>query len=266
MDTESRFLTKEYIDEKAPSIYRGKVDEVRSEKYIFTPTSEIVGAFGKVNWYPTHISTVHPSKRDIHSVKHLIRFASEEINTKLNGLSPEVIVINSHNGSSPLTTHLGFFRFACANGIMVGTSISKLKWSHRKMDYSEVKNLIIAATDEFSKQNKFIPEYMKIKLGTKQQVDFAEKTINMVWNGFMFEPERLLEVKRLDDSDNTLWNTFNRIQEHIIKGGIQYKVPEDRKTRNEFRTTHRIKNIDKEVKINLMLWTMMHNFYENGKF
>lgn len=261
-----RFLSNEEIKSKVPSIY-GYPAETMSEKYIFTPTHEIIDSFQKVGWYPTKISGVKPSKRDINTVKHLIRFANTNENGfKLKGLSPEVIIINSHNGHCPLSAHLGFYRFACANGLISGTEISKMRWKHKKLDFAEVKQFILTATEEFNKNVKFITDYQKIDLTSKQRIQFAEKTIDMVWNGEMFEPELLLNARRDYDRENTLWNVFNRIQENVMKGGIRYNVPESRKIRNKFRTSHQIKNIDKEVNVNILLWGMMHKFYQEGKF
>lgn len=268
MNNKERFITREEIDERVPSIYRGRVDESRSSKYVFTPTFEIIDSFEQAGWHPTKVSGVKPSKRDVHTVKHLIRFGYEDnkIINDSNGLAPEVIIVNSHNGHCPLSCHLGFFRFACANGLIVGTSISELRWTHKKLDYGEVKNLIISATDEFIKLEKNIPNYMSINLNKKQQIDFAEKTIQMVWNSDRFEPEKLLEPRRVEDSADDLFSVFNRIQENIIKGGIKFDIPEDRIIRNKLQVTREIKNIDKEVNVNITLWAMMHNFYENGRF
>lgn len=267
MNNTERFITKEEIDRAVPSIYRGRVDEARSEKYVFTPTFEILDSFEKAGWHPTKVSGVKPSKRDAHTVKHLIRFGYEDNSIiGAEGLAPEVIIINSHNGHCPLLCHLGFFRFACANGMIVGTSISKLRWTHKKLDYSEVKNLILSATDEFIKLEKNIPNYMDINLNRKQQIDFAEKTIQMVWSGDRFEAEKLLEPRRAEDSSDDLFTVFNRIQENIIKGGIKFEIPEDRIKRNKIQITREIKNIDKEVNVNIALWAMMNNFYETGKF
>lgn len=263
---ESRFLTTEQIQPIVPSIYGYKA-QTMSSKYIFTPTHEIIDSFSKVNWYPTRVSGVKPSKRDINTVKHLIRFASFDNKIKVPGeIIPEVVIINSHNGHCPLSAHLGFFRLVCANGLMLGTQISEMKWRHKKLDFNEVKQFILQATDEFNAQTKYVSEYQKIHLDRKQQIQFAEKTINMIWTGEMFEPEMLLNPRRSSDSEPTLFNTFNVIQEHVCKGGIRYKIPEERKNKREFKTTRAINNIEKETSVNMLLWGMMHKFYEEGRF
>lgn len=261
---ERPFLTREQIKEKVPSIFGYKAENM-SERYNFTPTHEIIDSMEKVGWYPTNISGVHPSKKDINTVKHVIRFADSQNTIKsLEGIVPEIAIINSHNGSSPLSAHLGFFRMVCANGLMVGTSISEMKWRHKKMDYVGIKEFIIQALEEFSSQATLVPLYQKVILSEKEKIQFAEKTINMVWNGVMFEPEKILSPKRSFDMKNDLWSVFNVIQENVTKGGIQYRL--DNSKKHKYQTTKSIRNIDRNVNINLALWAMMDGFYRNGKF
>ena len=261
---ERPFLTREQIKEKVPSIFGYKA-ETMSDKYVFTPTHEVIDSMEKVGWYPTNISGVRPSKKDINTVKHVIRFADSQNRIKsLEGIVPEIAIINSHNGSSPLSAHLGFFRMVCANGLMVGTSISEMKWRHKKMDYAEIKEFLVHALAEFSQQTALVPKYQSINLSEKEKFQFAEQTINMVWNGVMFEPEKVLIPRRSFDNKNDLFSVFNVIQENVTKGGIRYNLGDSRK--NRFHTTKSIRNITKDVNINLTLWAMMDNFYKTGKF
>jgi hypothetical protein len=266
-NNESRFLNKEEIKAKVPSIF-GYPSDTMSSKYVFTPTHEIIDSFAKVGWHPTRVSGAKPSSRDINTVKHLMRFSttSDKRIKSPEGIIPEVIIVNSHNGGSLLSAHLGFFRLVCTNDLMAGTEISQMKWKHKKLDYSEVKEFILKTIVEFGKLTSVIPEYQKIILTPKQKLEFAEKTIQMVWNVAMFEPEVLLKPRRDIDNKDDLWTIFNILQENILKGGVQFSIPEDRMVRNKTRTTKAVKNIDKEINSNLLLWAMMDKYYKEGKF
>ena len=47
-------------------------------------------------------------------------------------LALRVILLNSVDGSSPLRVLLGWYRFVCANGLVVGTTRSELRLAHRE--------------------------------------------------------------------------------------------------------------------------------------
>src|SRR3546814_8048296 len=68
-------------------------------------------------------------------------------------------------------------------------------------------------------------------------------------------PEQIITPRRHADSGSSVWTTFNVIQEHLTKGGLQGRKrnAEGRMTR---RTTRAINGIDQNVKLNRALWTL----------
>jgi hypothetical protein len=70
-------------------------------------------------------------------------------------------------------------------------------------------------------------------------------------------PEKILEARRSDDKENTLWNTYNIIQENVIKGGISSVNANGRRTR-----TRGVNDVYNSVRINKSLWELTENTYE----
>jgi len=62
---------------------------------------------------------------------------------------------------------------------------------------------------------------------------------------------QLLAPRRLEDSGNTLWKTFNRVQENLTKGGLKYKTQNGRRNK-----TRAITSINRDIQLNKALWTL----------
>jgi hypothetical protein len=62
---------------------------------------------------------------------------------------------------------------------------------------------------------------------------------------------QVLTPKRFDDRDNSLWTTFNRVQENLVDGGLRARPTNGRRA-----TTRAVVGIDSNVKLNKALWTL----------
>jgi hypothetical protein len=67
------------------------------------------------------------------------------------------------------------------------------------------------------------------------------------------EPERLLTVRRHDEERdaNTLWRTFNVLQENATRGGLRGRDAGNRRIR-----TREVTGIDQSTKLNRALWIL----------
>ena len=75
--------------------------------------------------------------------------------------------------------------------------------------------------------------------------------------------DQLLTVRRREDSSADLWNTFNNVQENVIRGGLHGReawTPENRRPRRV--TTRAVNGIDQDVKLNRALWTIAEKMAE----
>jgi hypothetical protein len=62
---------------------------------------------------------------------------------------------------------------------------------------------------------------------------------------------QILRPKRREDVSGDLWTTFNRVQEHLVKGGLRGRSATGRPT-----TTREVKGIDQGIKLNRALWIL----------
>ena len=68
-------------------------------------------------------------------------------------------------------------------------------------------------------------------------------------------PEQIIEPRRYEDRGDSLWTTFNVIQENVIRGGLHGRKhnAEGRIRRSRSRP---INGIDQNVTLNRALWTL----------
>lgn len=66
---------------------------------------------------------------------------------------------------------------------------------------------------------------------------------------------QLLQVNRPADSGASLWKTFNRVQENVIRGGLRAT---DRSTAGRVRhvTSRPVNGIDQDQRLNRALWLL----------
>jgi hypothetical protein len=62
---------------------------------------------------------------------------------------------------------------------------------------------------------------------------------------------QLLRPRRMADTGSDLWQTFNRVQENVIRGGLPARTATGKHTR-----TREVQGIDQSVKLNRALWVL----------
>jgi len=248
-------MTQETILKFAPSVFASAPAPKMSDRYTFVPTVEILENFDKEGW-------------KVYSAKQLGKgdFATHEIRLR-NGYLPnvgdclvEAIVRNSHNGLSPFSVSAGLHRLVCRNGLTVPTSVTdSIVVKHMKIDMGTVRQI----TDEFAERLPMIQRSvsrMESKMLTEgQTMDLLNKSAMIRWEKGSIPStinlNELLKIERPEDQGNSVWKTFNVIQEKFIRGGIQYKT-----TKGRAVTMRELKNFQKINKINTSLWELAESY------
>ena len=63
--------------------------------------------------------------------------------------------------------------------------------------------------------------------------------------------EQLIQVRRPEDQGNALWMCFQRIQEHLTRGGLPGRTVQGRRMH-----TREVASIDRNVALNRALWVL----------
>ena len=172
----------------------------------------------------------------------------------------EIVLVNSHDGTSAYSLMSGVFRCVCTNGLITGTIDNTLKVYHKGNIADDIIEATYEIVDESTTVMRGIEDMKCIPLTRPEQLllsEFSMKARFELDNGnetprkkeLPFEPRDFLRVRRMADRDNDLYTTLNVIQENVLKGGISSR---DRMLKRH--TTRAIHGIDQHVKINRLLW------------
>ncbi|WP_280044000.1 DUF932 domain-containing protein [Pseudomonas sp. Hg5Tf] len=249
-------LTNDDIARVAPSIFAEEAHESRSDRYRYIPTVDVLEALRSEGFMPfmaCQTRVRNTDKRD--HTKHMIRL--RHANTIVAKEANEIILLNSHDGTSSYQMMGGCFRFVCANGLVLGDAAMDQKVRHSGRQ--DVIGDVIEGAYEVLNQFQLIEEQREtmkgIQLGGDLQHAFAEAAL-----AYRYDPadgpapvtaSQLLAPRRREDATNDLWSTFNRVQENTIKGGLRGRNKQGRRT-----STRAVSGIDQDVKLNRALWVL----------
>lgn len=245
-------LSDDQIAWVAPSIFAEAKHDSRSQRYTYIPTSEILTALRREGFQPFYAcqTRVRDEKKREHA-KHMLRLRhADQINSKE---AHEIILLNSHDGSSSYQILAGVYRFVCCNGMVCGETIQDVRITHKGDVVGHVIEGTYAVLDEFDMVANEIESMRNVHLSGEAQLDFAEKALLLKYDeaAAPIAAQSLLETKRIEDVDDSLWVTFNKVQENMIRGGIVGHTPKGRRTK-----TRAVTGIDSNIELNRSLWSL----------
>lgn len=252
-------LSDDQIRHIAPSVFAMEAHSSRSERYTYVPTIDVLSGLRKEGFHPFMVAqgrTRVPGKADF--TKHMLRLRhagdiqSQEAN--------EIILINSHDGTSSYQMLAGVFRFVCCNGMVCGETIEDIRIKHSGDIVHNVISGAYNVLDGFDLIREVTTGMKQLTLTHPEQVLFAEAAMSVKYDeqeDAPFDSAELLRTRRADDRDPSLWTTFNKIQENVVRGGIAGRNANGRRTR-----TREVTAIDNNVKLNRALWTLAEKMAE----
>jgi hypothetical protein len=247
-------LTDDAIRRAVPSIYAETPHAGMSDRYGYVSTAKVLEGLRQEDFQPffacqTRVKT--PGKQDY--TKHMVRLRhASQIRTADAGEANEIIVVNSHDGSSTYQMLAGVFVFVCTNGLITGEEVADLRIPHRGNVVERVIEGAYTVLDTFDRVDASKAEMKAIELTPQEQRAFATAALAERFEGEPpVTPEQVLEPERWEDRGDSLWKVFNRTQEHLVRGGLRARTANNRRTR-----TRAVTGIDQSVRLNRGLWVL----------
>ena len=227
----------------------------RSERYTYVPTVEVVSALRREGFEPFYVTQARArdaSRREF--TKHMLRLRHA---TQIAGTEvPEIILVNSHDGTTSYQMLAGMFRFVCSNGMIVGNSIDEIRIHHKGDIVGHVIEGAYTVLDEFDRVRESADQMKAITLSGGEQHAFARAALVAKYAdpeaaAFPITEQQVLRARRSADEGADLWRTFNRTQENLIRGGLAARTAAGRNSR-----TREVRGIGQNVTLNRALWTL----------
>lgn len=249
-------LTNEIIAKRAPSVFAQSPYDGLSNRYGFIPTISVIDALRVEGWHPINVREQHVRNEDKRGfARHVVRFRREDLAPIVGDVFPEIVLENSHDGTSAYKMHAGMFRLVCSNGMV--TSDGEFAALSIRHSGDVVGRVIEGAADlveEMPRLTDGIENMRTVRLDAEEQRIFARAALTLRYDSDDHIPvseDALLRVRRSADQDNTLWTVFNRVQENIIRGGLRGFAKNGQRT-----TTREVKSIKEDIRLNKALWTL----------
>ena len=252
-----RSLTDNEIARIAPSVFATEAHESRSDKYAFIPTSEVLNDLRREGY---QVFGVQQSRTRIEGkqnfTRHLLRLRHPEFTARaleVGQVQPEILLSNSHDGSSGYQLSAGLFRLVCLNGMAVPeTVVSDVRVRHSGTVSSDVIDGCIKVVSGIDQITERVEKYQAITLSDQQSLAFAKAALTLRWeNTAPIEPRQLLQYRRWDDRGSDLWRTVNRVQEALLKGGNRGRTETGKRT-----TTRAVTSISEDLRLNRSLFVL----------
>ena len=249
-------LSDDQIRRVAPSIFADGKHESRSDRYTYIPTIDVLRGLRNEGFQPFMVCQTRVRAQDKREfTKHLIRMrpASEITGEDVN----EVILLNSHDGSSGFQLLGGVYRFVCQNGMVAGETIGEVRVPHRGNIVQNVINGAFNVLDGFDLIREQKDGMKAVTLNRDEQYAFARSALALRYDPSDTEApapvteNQLLAPRRFEDRRNDLWTVFQRTQENLTKGGLHGRSRSGRSM-----STRPITGIDQSVKLNRALWML----------
>lgn len=259
------YLTDEQIQRVAPSAFAGQAYSKQSDRYAFVPTIAVIDGMRNAGFFPVKAMqsrTRIEGKQNF--TKHLIRFRSgDQAAITVGDSLLETVLINSHDGTSAYDLSMGVFRLVCSNGMVVGDVFESIHIRHIGNIIERVIEASVNMLRNAPKIAESVNRFRTITLTPQEQLLLAEGAHSLRFEegsnmALSVTPEKLLTVRRSQDSGSDLWSTFNRVQENTMRGGLRgNRLPGVNRIRSRA-----VKGIDQDTKLNKALWTLAERMAE----
>ena len=222
----------------------------------------MIDILGDKGWLPTKAmqSGSRKGKEDKSPFKkHMLRFRNENnihIAREIGDTHPEILLTNSHDGSSSFKFHVGLFRLVCSNGLVIADkTFDQFRVMHKGFQKEDILSVINMSTEKIPQVVGQVQRMMSKELTQTQQYDFVKMVADNRWGeDKMVDLNQMLSIRRQEDSGNDLWSIFNRVQENMLQGGTLIVTPKDNGSVRRSRSRS-IRSIEQNLEVNKMLWT-----------
>lgn len=169
-----------------------------------------------------------------------------------------VLFVNSYDGSKKATLQAGVFRFACANGLIIGETDFKEEVLHKNLEEGDFLRVIDRAVEGAKKGVDHVQKLKDMILTPEEAREMAKRALKVRFgSSFSVKPETALIPRRAEDLNSDLWTVWNRLQENLMDGGLP-GLDEN----GNMKRSRPISQLSRMLRMNQDLWDIL---IETGK-
>jgi hypothetical protein len=213
----------------------------------------VLDALGQAGFVPVAARQMQTRRRSALHACHVVRLRRRYETVALRDSIPEILFLNSHDGTTAYQLRVGLFRAVCANGLIVSVSQFPVwRVPHRGDILDGIVKAALEMTETFDLLGHQIERMERTVLDEDRRLKFAHAAQILRFPELPhggLTPSQLLQVRRPEDAGSDLWRTFNAVQENVLRGGVSRRSVTGRLTR-----TRGITAIREDIRLNTALW------------
>jgi Domain of unknown function (DUF932) len=249
-------LNDAQIADLAPSVFATARHPAMSGRYAFISTAQVLDALRAEGFMP--VSAKQAGARESARAgyaRHILTFRLADSPLIAGEDIPEIVLMNAHDGSTAYKLMVGVFRVICSNGLIVADrTLAAMRVAHvGTRTIAEVVTATHKLVAELPAVLGQVETWRSTMLSESEQLAYARAALTLRYPGRIapITAQQLLAARRPEDRGADLWTVFNRVQEHLIVGGLSGQLATGRRT-----TTRPIAAVSTSVALNRALWTL----------
>ena len=232
-------LTEKDFKKLVPAAFTPDPEPSVTYRYQYVNTMEIVNRVIDRGYVPVKARQNKPKDKNkakyaFHHITFEPKPSGDNVYMKLSNenIIPRLELTNSHDRTRRLTLQAGLFRLVCTNGLVVAledpegnqlaVSGKQLHLKGKGFD-NAVDKLIDNAMNKLDSSAQLIGTMNNFEIDYETELWLATQAIHYAYpqREFFVKAIELTKHRRDEDAGNSLWLAMNRIQENVMKGGIQ---------------------------------------------
>jgi hypothetical protein len=252
-------LTIDDLRQRAPAVFASAAHATTSARYTFIPTERVLRALTNVGFVAVDVRQARTRRASALHARHVVRLRRRIETVHLRDAVPEILFLNSHDGSCAHELRLGLYRVVCTNGLIASTgNVAGYRIAHRGDVVDEVVGRALELAERFGELAAQVERMEARRMHKDEQIELAERAVQLRWpdpSTSGLQPSQLLTCRRLADTRDDLWTTTNVVQENLMAGGLSRRSPSGRLVR-----TRRLSAIRETVRLNVGVWKLATSY------
>ena len=248
-------LSFEAVRQRAPAVFASSAHERMSSRYTFIPTGRVLSGLMQAGFVPVDARQTGGRRASPIHARHVVRLRRRFETVQLRDSVPEVVFLNSHDGTSAYQLRLGIFRVVCTNELIVSRgAFPAYCVSHRGNVVDDVIAGALETSERFGCLADQVERMERRTMFKDEQIQFARRALALRFadpDQHGMQPAQLLSCRRTEDVGGDLWSCLNKVQENLCGGGLRRLSAKGRLTR-----TRRLTSIREDVRVNGQLWDL----------
>jgi hypothetical protein len=170
-------LSPETLRERAPAAFAPGAHDRMSTSYTFISTARVLEALNAAGFLPVEARQAVRARSPVHA-RHLIQLRRRHETIHLRDAIPEILFLNSHDGTSAYQLRVGLFRVVCTNGLVVSAGAFPVwRVTHRGDVIADVVASALRISERFDALAASVDRMERTPLDRLQQLDFAAEAL-----------------------------------------------------------------------------------------